>query len=150
MTGVPLPNTRMIHPGFRQHHAGVVAGGMTATVRLSRPPTLGVRDADTGQTPQLPAVPYYTGCARVQSRGPATASGGAADRTVAVGDYLVAVPVDLGGEAPALDDLVDVLACPDDPALAGARLYVVSLPMASIIIQRSLGCDLHQSTSVRG
>ncbi|HEX8347514.1 MAG TPA: hypothetical protein VF657_22690, partial [Actinoplanes sp.] len=66
---MPLPNTRVIHPRFLQHHAASVAGGMTARVRLRRPDTVEVRDVETGRTGFESVAAYYDGPARVQAGG---------------------------------------------------------------------------------
>jgi hypothetical protein len=122
---------------------------MTAEVRLSKPGVLGVRDAVSGSTPAAAPRRYYQGPGRVQARGGAAPAGSTADREVTVGPYLVAVPVDLAGETPELGDLVDVLDA-DDPLLVGARLYVVEVPAATVILQRNLGCDYQQPTKPGG
>jgi hypothetical protein len=149
VTAVPLPNTRIIHPRWRRHYEPAVLGGMTARVRLSKPARLGVRDPVSGRTPTLPPARYYEGPGRVQARGGANPAASTAEREVTVGSYLVAVPIDLGGAAPELGDLVDVLDA-DDPLLIRSRLYVVEVPAASIVLQRNLGCDLHQPTTPGG
>lgn len=132
---------------------------MTARVRLSKPGRLGVRDPVTGATPVLPAARYYEGRGRVQARGGATPAGSTADREVTSGPYLVAVPIDLAAAAdvlvdlvdavPEIGDVVDVLDA-DDPLLIGQRLYVTEVPTASIVLQRNLGCDIHQPTMPGG
>lgn len=146
---VPLPNTRYMHPRWRQHHEPTVAETMGARVRLSHPGGLGTRNTTTGATPMLAAVAYYEGPGRVQSRTPQIAAASTGGREVHVGNYLVAVPVDLGGETPTLGDLVEVLEC-DDPLLVGADLVVVDIPTASILLQRNLGCDQQKPTKPGG
>lgn len=138
---MPLRNTTVIGRGFAAHHARTVVGGMTALVRLSRPERLGTRDPESGRTPTSPPVAYYEGPGRVQASGGITPASSAADRDVATGPYLVAVPVDVGG-VPLLGDLVDVLDSRDDPILSGLRLYVDEIPTASIRLQRDLRCTL--------
>jgi hypothetical protein len=145
---VPLRNTRLIHPRWRPHHEPAVLGGMTATVRLSKPATLGTRDPVTGETPVSAPVRYYQGPGRVQARGGASPAASSAGREVTGSPYLVAVPVDLDA-VPELGDLVDVVLA-DDPLLAGLRLYVTEVPSASIVLQRNLGADLHQPTTPGG
>lgn len=141
---MPLKNTRPIPDGWQAHHAGAVAGGMTARVRLSHPAGLGERDTTTGKTAETPPRTYYEGPARVQAQTPAAPAGSSAGREVATAGYLVAVPIDVGDE-PRLADLVDVLASPD-PLEVGLRLYVTNVPTASVILQRGLGADLHPPT----
>lgn len=142
---MPLRNTTIIHRRWRPHHEPAVAGTMTGWVRLSKPAALGTRNATTGATPLLEPRRYYEGPGRVQARGGAGPADSPADREVTVGPYLVAVPVELA-ETPELGDLVDVLDA-DDPLLVGARLYVVEVPAATIILQRNLGCDYQQPTT---
>lgn len=139
---MPLPNTRMIHPRWQGHHAPVVVGGMEARVRLSRPAGLGTRNPATGKTPEVGPRIYYEGPARVQNRGGVSPAASDAAREVATGNYLVAVPIEVGAE-PLLGDLVDVLASPD-PLQVGLRLYVVDVPTATQVLQRNLGADLHK------
>lgn len=141
---MPLPNASIIHPDFTAHHAATILAGMTCTVRLSHPGGMGARDTTTGATPQLLPEAYYEGPGRIQVQSQQTPNDTTSDRRLVTGAYLVAVPVDVGG-TPARLDLVDVLDCRDDPLLTGLRLVVVDVPMDSIILQRSLGCDLHQS-----
>lgn len=139
---MPLPNTRIIHPRWQDHHQPVILGTMTAWVRLSHPGGLGVRDPVTGRTPEMPPTPYYEGPGRVQARGGTSPADTPSDRELATGAYLVAVPYDIDG-VPERFDLVDVLAG-DDPLMIGQRLYVVDIPTASVILQRSFGCDLNR------
>lgn len=156
---MPLPNTRIIHPRWRPFNEPAVLGTMRSRVRLSKPARLGERDPVSGRTPTLPPAPYYQGPARIQARGGAGPAGSLAEREVTAAPYLVAVPVDLTGEAnelvdvveavPERGDLVDVLDA-DDPLLPGGRLYVTEVPTADLILQRNLGCDLHRPTTPGG
>jgi len=146
---VPLSNTRIIHPRWRPHHEPAVHGTMTARVRLSKPAALGTRNTTTGATPLLAETRYYEGPGRVQTQGGGSPSESLADREVDTAPYLVAVPVDLDGATPERGDLVDVLEA-DDPLLVGTRLYVTTVPKATVILQRNLGCDDHQPTTPGG
>ncbi len=139
---VPLPNSRMIHPRWQETNARTALGGMQATVRLSRPETLGTRDPVTGKTPVTAGAVYYEGPARVQVRSALTAAAGETGRRQLLGTYLVAVPVDVG-ETPRVGDLVDVV-CSPDPAQAGLRLHLVDVPTATQVLQRNLGADLYR------
>lgn len=141
---MPLRNTRMIPPRWQEHHSTVVLGGMTARVRLSHPARLGTRNPVTGRTPTLPPTIYYEGPARLQNRSALADAGSSAAREVSVGNYLLAVPVDVGSE-PLIADLCDVLDSPD-PLEVGLRLQLVDIPTASIILQRNLGADLRKPT----
>lgn len=138
---MPLANTRMIPPGWQGHFAGAVEGGMQARVRLSHPAGLGTRNPVTGKTPQIPPRAYYEGPARIQVHSPQAPIAGTAGRELSTSAYLLAVPIDVGGE-PAVGDLCDVLESPD-PLQAGLRLYVTDVPTATEILQRNLGADLH-------
>ncbi|GLY08267.1 DUF6093 family protein [Actinoplanes sp. NBRC 101535] len=144
---MPLANTRMIHPRWQQHHTRLVTGGMEATVRVSRPETLGTRDPVSGRTPVVPARVYYEGPGRVQNRGGLSPAASEAGARLVTGNYLVAVPVDLG-DVPLVDDLVEVV-CSPDPLQAGLVLHVVDVPTATQILQRNLGADVYRPT-IRG
>lgn len=156
---MPLPNTRVIHPLWRERHTPTVLGTMTARLRLSKPGRLGTHDPVSGKTPTLPPASYYEGPGRLQNLGGANPADSPAERKVTTAPYLVAVPVDLAaaatavveliGEVPEEGDLVDVLAA-DDPLLVGVRLYVTEIPTASIVLQRNLGADSRQPTTPRG
>ena len=149
VVAVPLPNTRMIHPRWQDRHAPVVLGGMEAQVRLSRPAGLGTRDPETGATAEIPAAVYYEGPARLQRRTPLAPAGSDTARNVTTGDYLLAVPVDVGAE-PQRGDIADMIASPD-PLQVGVRLYVTDVPTATQILQRNLGVDLRKpDTTGRG
>lgn len=137
---MPLPHARLIHPRWQAHHAPPLVGTMTAQVRLSRPGQLGVRDPATGRTPLLDPETYYTGPGRVVARGGATPADESSGRRLVTAPYLVTVPLHLP-ETPRLGDLVDVLDSAD-PAMP-TRLVITEIPAASLILQRSLGCDLH-------
>lgn len=143
---VGLPGTHVVHPRMGTHLAASVAGGMTSTVRLRHPDQVGTRNSVTGKTTFAATAAYYDGPARVQTRGGASPTD-QADRQVTIGDYLVAVPTDAG--APQLADLVEVVESPD-PQLVGAVLIVRDVGRADILLQRNLGCDLHQATTPRG
>ena len=144
---MPLQNTRMIHPRWQDENARTALGGMQARVRLSRPETLGTRNTTTGKTPVVAARPYYEGPARVQVRGGLAPAASEAGARLVQGNYLVAVPLDVG-EEPRVGDLVDVV-CAPHPSQVGLRLHVVDVPTATQILQRNLGADLYRPT-VRG
>jgi hypothetical protein len=137
---MPLKNTRLIPPGWQEHHAPVVLGGMEAWVRLSRPAGVGAHNPVTGASPRIPMRTYYEGPARIQTRGSLTLAAVEAGRELTTGNYLLAVPIDVGDE-PRVGDLCDVLRSPD-PLQVGIRLHLVDIPTASIILQRNLGADL--------
>lgn len=144
---MPLPNHRIVHPRFQQAWQPTIQATMRATVRLSRLGNpQGVRDPATGRTTFPTPTPVYEGCGRVQVR-----SGGSltpvADRQVTVGAYLVALPAAVRDVR--VDDVVEVLACPDDEALQGLTLVVRDVGHADVVLQRNVGCDLHQPT-IRG
>lgn len=138
----PLANTRMIPHGWQRANARTAKGGMQARVRLSHPETLGVRNTTTGKTPVTSAQVYYEGPARIQARGGLSPAAGETGRQLVQGNYLIAVPIDVGDE-PRKGDLVDVV-CSPDPMQQGLRLHVVDIPTATQILQRNLGADLYR------
>lgn len=148
---VGLPNTRVVPDDFQQRHAGVIAATFRSTVRLMRLGNpQGVRDPAAGKTAFPVPWPVHEGQARIQSRTTGATLGRAvpvADRLVTLGAYLVALPTD--SEPGRVGDVVEVLSCPDYPALNGLELIVVDVPGADIAWQRSYGCNLRQPT-IRG
>lgn len=143
---MPLPNTRAIPRGLPQHFEPTILGEFTSRVRLRRPEQIATRDDATGKTTFTPSPPYYDGPARVQAYG----GGGiaplsAAGRAIAVSGWLVAVPHGVIEALP--DDLCEVYQSDDDPQLVGLRLVVKDAPAASIILQRSLRCELEQGVT---
>lgn len=140
----PLPNTSMIPARWQARNARTALGGMQARIRLSHPERLGARNPTSGATTVLPPTVYYEGPARVQVRGQLQPTTGETPARPAVGDYLVAVPVDVGDE-PAIGDLVDVLDSPD-PLQAGLRLHLVDVPTATQVLQRNLGASVYRPT----
>lgn len=143
---VPFPNTRLIPADLPQTLAGTVRAGMTALVRLRPPDQVATRDTDTGRTTFAAAAAYYDGPARVQARGGAGPAGTPADRQVASGGYLVAVPHTVTQAAPG--HLVEVYDAEQDPALVGLVLVVDDVPAATVILQRNLSCTRHQGSTL--
>lgn len=142
---MPFPNTRLIPAGLADHLAGAVLAGMTASVRLRRPDQAATRDVDTGRTTFTAATAYYDGPARVQSRGGSGPTSTPADRQVASGGYLVAVPHTVTAAKPG--DLVEVYAAEQDAGLVGLVLVVDDAGAATVILQRNLTCTRHQGTT---
>ncbi|GGM27133.1 hypothetical protein GCM10011608_09900 [Micromonospora sonchi] len=138
---MPLPNSRLIHPRFEEHHRPTVEASMTVEVRLSRPAVGGVRDKTTGVTSFDGETPLWQGQAalRANDGGSPTVQ---ADRVVALGGYLLRLPAD--APAPQVRDVVDVLGEVSDPSLVGARLRVVDVPRNGLSWQRTVGCDIEQ------
>lgn len=145
---MPLQGHRIIHPQFTTWTAPTVLAMMPSRVRLWRPGGMGPQDPDSGRTPVLDPVAYYEGPGRIQARG-AMRIGSSGDRTPAIGNFLVAVPVEAGDTQ--LQDLVEVLQSWDPLLVApGERLVVVDVPTADIILQRNLGCDRQTDSNRRG
>lgn len=140
-----LVNTRAIPAGLAAHLAPAVLRGMTARVRLSHPDQVAVRDEASGKTTFAAGAPYYDGPARVQARGGGGPSVTPADRAIASGGYLVAVPHTVTQARPY--DLVQVVSDPQDPALPGLRLVVDDVGDATVILQRNLSCSRHAGTA---
>lgn len=142
----PLPNARAIPRRMPEHFARTVLGGMTARVRCRPPDQVATRDTVTGRTTFTPAPAYYDGPARVQAYGGSgIAPLSAADRAIASGGWLVAVPHTVVEAVPG--HLVEVYQADDDAALVGLVLVVTDAPAASIILQRSLRCDRQQGVT---
>lgn len=145
----PFTNTRSIPRDLSEWFAPQISDRMLSRVRLWRPGGLGVQDPTSGKTPKLAPVSYYEGPARIQARGPVQPATGGSERPVAVGDFLVAVPVSAG--EPQLKDTVEILASEDQMLVsAGTVLLVVNVPTADVILERDLGCDRQSNTNRRG
>ncbi|MBM0237735.1 hypothetical protein JNW88_12210 [Micromonospora sp. ATA32] len=143
---MPLPNTRVIHPRFEQHHRPVTESAMTTTGRLLRPDETGTRDPVSGRTTFAEPALVWEGSARLRANtGTPTVQ---ADRIVTVGGYLLVLPADT--PVPHVRDVWEVGDCDGDPSLAGARLRVVDVPRSGLSWQRNIGCDIEEPTNRRG
>lgn len=146
---MPLPGTRIIPTNWQARHRPLIAATFRTELRVIRlADQRGTRNETTGRTSF--AVPYivYEGLARVQSRTGTGRNGGpvpVGDRMVTLGAYLVALPTDT--QPGRIGDIVEIVTCPDAPALNGLSLKILDTPAADIAWQRSYGCDLHQPTA---
>lgn len=61
---MPLPNTRVIHGRWSEHHESVAAGILTSSCVITRAATEGTSNADGSWTPPA-TVTIYTGPCRV-------------------------------------------------------------------------------------
>ncbi|MFI1194081.1 DUF6093 family protein [Micromonospora sp. NPDC020750] len=143
---MPLPNYRLIHPRFEQHHRPVSEAAMTVSGRLLRPSETGVRNPETGKTTFPAPALIYVGRARVRANSGAQSV--QADRIVAVGGYLLILPAD--SPVPHVRDVWETDECDGDPSLVGARLRVVNVPRNGLSWQRNVGCDIEEPINRRG
>lgn len=142
-----LPNTRVIHPLFEQHHRPVTADAMTAECAITRPASAGASVFDEATaTSQHPApASIYTGACRI-TRAPLSATTVVvADRPVNNARYVVGIPA----EAPPVQsgDIVTLTACEGAAAIVGHPMVVTDAAYGSITWQRDLLCDLSQPTT---
>lgn len=142
---MPLPNTRLIHPRFEDHHRPVAAGQMTGTCRIERPSTDPPTWDDTaGRDVQAPPTLLYDGPCRYQYLSPA-GQPIVADAETPLADVRITVPV------PAVEyqdnDLVTMTASTKNPDIADRKLTVTAVSGSSISWQRDLTCQLRQPTT---
>jgi hypothetical protein len=144
-----LPNTHVIPPGWEQHHRPVSADAMPGACVIVRPTSTGTWDAAAGRTVYPPPTRIYptTGAApcRITRQGSQVTQPEVGDRTVPVAGYRVAI----GADAPAVlvNDIVQVVTCAGDPALAGQDLVVRDAARGSLTWQRDMDCDLYPATA---
>lgn len=142
---MPLPNTRLIHRLFEQHHRPVADQQMTAECRIHRPSSTPASwDDETGRNIYPEPAVVYEGPCRVQREADATPVT-VADKTTAVGGYRVTIPTDT--DVVQVNDVATVTACCGDPALVGKQLKVRDARRGSITWQRDLICDLYPDTT---
>ena len=143
---MPLPSTRIIPPGWSQHHAEAASGGANATVQV-RDPAAGVKGWDdaTESATWTPAPPVYDRPARIQqleSGGNATVQ---AEQSVTAHRYLVQLAFD----APHIEEGWEVVVtqCVNDADLVA---WTTTRPMTVIDVQhgserftRDLVCSIN-------
>lgn len=149
---MPLPNTRLIHNRFEEHHRPVADGQATAECRIERPSSTPTAWNDTtGRNTYPDPVLVYAGPCRVQhlgSGGRRVGSSGppiVGDRGIPVADYRVTVPT--GGLLVQVNDLVTVTASADNADAVGVVLTVTAVSTGSITWQRDLSCQVRQPTT---
>lgn len=142
---MPLPNTRLIHPHFEQHHRPVAAGQMTGECVIERPSSAPpVWDDVLGRDVPAPPDVLYEGPCRYQYLSPA-GQPIVADQTTPLADIRVTVPV--SAIVYQANDLVRLTATTTNPDLQGRRLVVVAVSGSTISWQRDLTCQLRQPTT---
>ncbi|MEV5211334.1 DUF6093 family protein [Micromonospora sp. NPDC053740] len=141
---MPLPNTRLIHPRFEQHHRPVADRQATATCRVERPATQAVWDDEAGKNVYPPPVLLYVGPCRYQYLSPA-GQPVVADTTTPLAD--VRVTLSVGTVVYQANDLVTITATTTNPDLVERTLSVTAVSGSSISWQRDLTCQLRQPTT---
>lgn len=140
-----LPNTRVIHPRFEQHHRPVAAGQMTASCRIERPSTdPPIWDDVAGLDVQPPPTLLYDGPCRYQYLSPA-GQPIVADALTPLADIRVTVPV------PAVEyevnDMVTMTGSTNNSDITDRKLTITAVSGSSISWQRDLTCQLRQPTT---
>lgn len=138
---MPLPNTRVVPPGWETHHRGVPDGAATATVTVVRPDTTGHWDPNhgpTGGTVYDDPTTVWAGPGRVQALSDRVGNPVVGEQQQTIRRYLVVVPLD----CPPVEvgDAVDVTAATDTQT-AGLALRVVDVPHGSLVWERDLECE---------
>jgi len=117
---MPLPSTRVIGPGWSDHHRPAATGSQTATVRITRAATTGTTGEDGTWTPPVRTT-VYDGTARISPHTSEQRFVVVGERRTVFSDFLVAIRWDA---APIqVDDLVEVTEAVD-PGLVGLVLRV--------------------------
>jgi hypothetical protein len=114
---------------------------MTATCIITRPASAAAATFDefTGRSALPAADELYSGACRVQRSEPAPSPLQVGDREVPVRQYNVSIPA--GGEATAVNDIVEITACDGDAQLVGRRLRIRDVRFGSLTWQRDLVCE---------
>lgn len=140
-----LPNGRMFHQRFEQHHRPVADRQMTAECVIKRPNSSpNAWDDTTGRSTYPAPATVYSGLCRIQHLSPAGAPS-VGDRTVPVADYRVTIVTD--SDPVQVNDLIAVTSNDGDPVLVGRTLLVTGVPRGSITWQRDLDCQLQPATT---
>jgi len=131
---MPLPGTRVIPPGWSDHHRPTATATMTATCTITRPSGPGATDGNGDYTPATPDT-IYTGLCRVTPRTTDERLLLAGENQVTARRYAVAITHD----APEIlvGDSVNVTTAVD-PGLVGLSLRVLDVRYASEQWQRDL------------
>ena len=143
---MPLPNTRVIGNTWSTHHRSTAVGQLTATGRIDRPASGGAAtfDESTGRTtPADPTVIYGPDPIRVQrlQQAVSDSSTTVTSREQTIRQYQVTVDIAKATTAIAVNDIVTVTACDDDPHLVGQPLRVRDIRIGSLAWQRDLLCE---------
>lgn len=141
---MPFAGTKVIPPGWSDHHRPVAAGTMTATCNLRLPGvTSGSFNSTSGTQGGTPNTPYLTGAKcrlQAQSIGEKGVEHLVADQQVTTMLYLVAIDWSTGGAVePAVGHLVDVVTA-EDATMVGRTLTVKAVVRGSLVWERDLIC----------
>jgi len=142
---MPLPNTRVFHPDWSQHHHATADGQMTAEGTVTRPGAPVFNELfgrDVMPTPEL----IYDGPMRVQRMQPGASATphAVADREAMIREYAVYLPLSVNGVVTRpvqANDLVTVTGCDDDPHVIGRPLRVRDIRLGTLVWQRTLICE---------
>lgn len=133
------PGTEVIPTGWAAGHQAAADGTKTARVALRLPGTTSRWDEASQSTVTEPYAPYASDVpARVQALANDARVITAAEQTVTVTGYLIAVPADL---APQRGHIVTVSGS-GDPLLDGRELKVDDVVRGSLRFERDLYCSL--------
>ena len=142
---MPLPNTRMIHPLFEQHHRPTANEQMTAECRIERPSSEPASwDDTTGRHTYPQPTVLYEGECRWQYQLDAGQTV-VADRTIPAAVVRIVVPV--AAEPYQANDLVTLTASEHNPDIVGRTLTVQAVNGSSVSWQRDLNCQMRQPTT---
>ena len=133
-----LPNTRVVHPSWSEHHRPTATGTLTGTCTITHRPTGGGTTGPTGNyTPPTAATIYDGPCRIIPVR--------TDERLRAIGGtqqthrrYQVSIRYD--ADALAVGDIVTVNEAAD-PQMAGMRLRIIDHRYGTEQWERDLICD---------
>lgn len=140
----PLPATRTIHQRWSEHHQSVIRGTISGRMAVSTPSSdSGGWDPVTGPSPGGEGEPLFSKPFRAQEISDSLQPSDAAGQPVSVRVYQVTFSAEVG-EVP-VGSTAKVEECPDDPALVGKRLDVVSTTLSSHRFERTCRMTLDLS-----
>lgn len=137
---MPLPNTRVIPPGWAAHHRPVVAGSWNGAVKVTGPPP-GTSHWDDAAEQNVadPGATVYEGPARVQALAGQGRTIVLADDSEVLVDYLVVVPAEVTAEA---GHTIEVTDGHDDALLEDQTLRIRQVVMGTERFERDLFCQI--------
>lgn len=133
---MPFPGSRVVPPGWEEHHRPVLATTWTATItfrRFSGPPAF---DPVTGSTSR-PKTVVYSGPVRLQHHEVGTAGSTVAGaEQITTHRYQVSGPVEMDLEK----DDVGTVDTANDPTMVGRELLVLDIQRGSLLFERDVIC----------
>lgn len=141
---MPLPSTRVFHPGWAAHHAPVTAGAMNATCTITVGVTAGDWQPDTGPTPGTTAT-TYTGPCRVEYASTQPQAADAADQSITERLVFVELPATAAAQRHGARVKITAVDANGPAALVNRVLTVGSIDLSSHTFEQVLTCTDDQA-----